>query len=81
MDKTAELTHKYPRSIKRIIAHQIERSLLKQNLSKQDLANKMQTSRSAINRILDPNNHSITLQTLEKVSEVLDMRLEIYFKE
>ena len=72
---------KYPRSIKRVIAHQIEKNLLKQNLSKQDLAKKMQTSRAAINRILDPSNHSITLQTLEKVSEVLDMRLEIYFKE
>lgn len=75
------MNNNLPRSVKRMIAYQIERAMLKQRLSRSDLASQMETSRAAVNRLLDPENQSITLQTLEKVAEILNQELQIYFKE
>lgn len=64
-------------AVKRVISYQI-RSMMKQRaLTKSQLAKKMQTSRSALDRLLDPENVSITLQTLEKAALALDKRLEV----
>ncbi len=64
-------------AVKRVIAFQIEEMMKKKHLSKTALAEKMQTSRSALNRLLDPTNVSITLQTLEKAALALGKRLRI----
>lgn len=63
-----------------MIVHQILREMNQKNLTKSFLADQMKTSRAAINRLLDPNNKSVTLTTLENVAEVLDLELEIYLK-
>lgn len=64
-------------AVKRVVAYQIEEMMEKKDLSKSELARKMHTSRSALDRLLDPNNISITLQTLEKAAVALDKKLEI----
>ncbi len=64
-------------AVKRVIAFQIEEMMKKKHLSKTALAEKMHTSRSALNRLLDPTNVSITLQTLEKAALALSKRLRI----
>jgi len=51
----------------------------KQHLSKAAMARQMKTSRSALERLLDPQNTSITLQTLEKAAHVIGKRLRIEF--
>ena len=71
----------YPSSVKRMIAYQIERELLRQDVSRLQLAQAMGTSRAAINRLLDPENKSVTLQTLERVAELLGRRLQVFFQE
>jgi DNA-binding Xre family transcriptional regulator len=45
------------------------------------LAERMGTSRAAINRLLDPENPSITLQTIEKITLILGRRLHVYLDE
>jgi len=62
---------------KRVIAFQIEQLMEEQKLSKTTMAERMQTSRAAIDRLLDSNNGSATLQTLEKAAIVLGKRLRI----
>lgn len=47
------------------------------NLSKTEIVARMQTSRSAVARLLDPNNTSISLQTMERAAQALGKRLEI----
>jgi len=47
------------------------------NLSKSALAEKMHTSRSALDRLLDPSNVSVTLQTLERAALALGKNLKI----
>jgi hypothetical protein len=53
-------------AIKRVVAYQIEQELLKSKLSKTALANRMHTSRSALDRLLGPENVSVALQTYRK---------------
>ena len=66
-------------AIKRVIAIQITELMKEHNLSKTAMAKRMQTSRSAIDRFLDPKNESVTLQTLERAALVLGKRLQINF--
>ena len=62
---------------KRVIAYQINQLMEEQNLSKAEMARRMQTSRAAVDRLLDPENDSATLLTLEKAALVLGKRLRV----
>ncbi|GAI24091.1 unnamed protein product, partial [marine sediment metagenome] len=42
-------------------------------------AKKMHTSRSAVDRLFDPENESITLQTLNKAANALGKKLKVEF--
>lgn len=64
-------------AIKRVIAYQLAQVMKEQNLSKAALARRMKTSRAALNRLLDPANPSVTLQTLERAASVLGKRVQI----
>jgi antitoxin HicB len=66
-------------AIKRVIAFQIGELMKEHRLSKAAMAKQMKTSRSSIDRLLDPKNESVTLQTLEHAALVLGKRLQINF--
>ena len=62
-------------AIKKMIACQLQEAIKKEHLTKTMLAARLETSRAAINRLLDPNNDSITLLTLQKAASVLGKKL------
>jgi predicted XRE-type DNA-binding protein len=64
-------------AIKKVIAIQIEIEMKQANISKSAMACKMRTSRSALDRLLDPSNVSVTLQTLEKAALALGKSLKV----
>jgi predicted XRE-type DNA-binding protein len=64
-------------AIKRVIAYQIEKEMAERQISKSTLARMMRTSRSSLNRLLDPENPSATRLTLESVALALDKKLKI----
>lgn len=64
-------------AVKRVIAYQVERMMKEQNLTKTEMSRRMNTSRAALDRLLDPTNQSITLQTLERAAKALGRRLQI----
>ena len=64
-------------AVKRILAYQIEREMAERQLSKSALARMMRTSRSALDRLLDPDNASVTLLTLESVAHALGKKLKV----
>jgi antitoxin HicB len=64
-------------AIKRVLAFQIQKLMSKKNLSKTAMAKQMKTSRSSLDRLLDPTNESVTLQTLAKAAAAVDKRLRI----
>ena len=53
---------------KQVLAFLIQREMKRQRLTKSALAAKMQTSRAALDRLLDPSNTAITLQTIERTA-------------
>ncbi|MNR02881.1 hypothetical protein D3C85_1187510 [compost metagenome] len=64
-------------ALKRVIAWQIELAMKEQHLSKKALAERMHTSRSALDRALDQNDGSMTLATLAAAARALGRRVEI----
>ena len=62
---------------KRVLAFQIWEEMMRKGLTKIEMANRMQTSRTAVDRLLDPENSSVTLNTLEKAALVLGKKLSI----
>jgi len=48
-----------------------------ENLGKTEMARRMDTSRSALDRLLDPENSSVTLQTLQSSVQALGGRLKV----
>ena len=59
---------------KEILAAKLQAEMKKAGMTVSALAKKMNTSRAAINRILDPANPSITLDTLERAAFALGKR-------
>lgn len=64
-------------AIKRVIAYQIAEEMKKKKLSKTQMASRMKTSRAALERLLDPENASITLITLERAASAVGKKLKI----
>ena len=64
-------------AIKAVLAYKLEREMKAQNLSKTGMAARMETSRSQLDRLLDPDNEGVTLHTLKRAAMAVGMRLEI----
>ena len=64
-------------AIKKGIAWQITEEMKAQNLTKTELAKRMQTSRSALNRLLDQGDASLTIATLASVANALGKKVNL----
>ena len=64
-------------AIKELLAEQIKRAMQEQGLTRTAMAARMQTSRAALNRLLDPNRPSVPLRTLQKAAIASDKRLRL----
>jgi predicted XRE-type DNA-binding protein len=62
---------------KRVLAYQISQAMKQRDLSKAAMARRMGTSRSSLDRLLDPTVPSVTLLTIEKAARVLGKRVRI----
>lgn len=63
-------------AIKFKIAHELERAMSERKISKAEIARQLNTSRTGVDRLLDPQNTSITLNTMAKVAHLLGKRIE-----
>ena len=64
-------------ALKRAFALKVADLMKQRDFNKTAMAAEMRTSRAAINRILDPENTSVTLTTLNKVARSLGRKLKI----
>jgi predicted XRE-type DNA-binding protein len=64
-------------AIKRVLAFQIQDAMKQQNLSKVEMAHRMETSRAALDRLLQPDNDSVTLETLKKAAAVVGRKIKL----
>ncbi|MBT2338011.1 MULTISPECIES: XRE family transcriptional regulator [Pseudomonas] len=64
-------------ALKRVIAWQIAEAMKLQKVTKKALAQRMHTSRTAIDRALDQNDAGMTLATLASAARALGQRVEV----
>ena len=66
-------------AIKRVLARQVAAAMAQDGLTKTEMARRMQTSRSALDRLLDAGNESVTLATLQKAAAAIgrEVRVEL----
>ena len=64
-------------AIKRVLAWQLLQAMRKQQKTKQAMAKQLRTSRSQLDRLLDPTNVSVTLDTVARAATALGKRLII----
>lgn len=64
-------------AVKRVLAIQLARVMDEQRVSKAEMARRMNTSRAAVDRLLDPAIALATLLTLEKAACALGLRLQV----
>jgi antitoxin HicB len=67
------------RAIKRVLARQLNDLMKRQEISKTELASRMHTSRAQLDRLLDPENESVTLGTLARAAKAVgrNLRMEL----
>jgi len=67
------------RALKRLLAIQLEEIMAETEMTKSGLAELLQTSRSQVDRLLDPENTSVTLESLEKLARAVGRQLRVEF--
>ena len=65
------------RAIKRVLARQLGELMRREEISKTELATRMKTSRAQLDRLLDPKNKSVTLNTLARAAQAVGRHLRM----
>ena len=66
-------------AIKAVIAHQLAAEMKKKHITKKRMAELMKTSRAQVDRLLDPDNGSATIESLQRAASIVgrELRLEL----
>jgi antitoxin HicB len=64
-------------AIKRVLAWQLSEAMKAGNISKKAMAERMGTSRSQLDRLLDPENSAVHLQTIARAARAVGKRLRL----
>ena len=65
------------KAIKEVIAWQLAAAMQERKLTKTKLAQLMQTSRTQINRVLDPEDGNVTIETLQRAAALVGRRVQL----
>lgn len=64
-------------AIKRVLAWQLGEAMKTQQLTKVEMARRMETSRAQLDRLLDPDNESVTLATLRRAAAIVGRKVRL----
>jgi antitoxin HicB len=67
------------RALKRLLAMQLAEIMAESQISKSQLAELLSTSRSQVDRLLDPENTTVTLESLDKLARAVGRQLRVEF--
>ena len=62
---------------KRVLAWEVSEAMRKEGISKSEMAKRMKTSRSQLERFLDPDNPGVLLETVQKAAAAIGKRVTI----
>lgn len=68
-------------AVKRVLAFQMREAMKRQGITNSEMASRMRTSRAALDRLLDPENKSVTLLSMSRAAAALGQDLRIEFVE
>ena len=64
-------------ALKRVLAWQIEQAMKAQGISKAEMARRMHTSRTQLDRLLDPDNDKVQLDTVQRAAAAIGRTLKL----
>jgi predicted transcriptional regulator len=64
-------------AIKAVIARQLASEMKKRKITKQRMALLMKTSRAQVDRLLDPDNGSATIESLQRAAKIVGRELRL----
>ena len=64
-------------SVKSVLAWQIAQTMRKEGITKVEMAKRMKTSRAQLDRLLDPNNDKVQLDTVQRAAEAIGRKLRM----
>ena len=68
-------------AIKKVLAAMIEQAMSETHITKTEMARRMGTSRTQLDRLLDPACPSVTLTTIAKAAKAIGKKISIGFEE
>src|ERR1051326_2738544 len=66
-------------ALKRVIAWELGQSMLQQHKSKSAMAKELRTSRTQLDRLLDPTNTAVSLSMIARAARAIGKRMKISF--
>ena len=64
-------------ALKRVLAWELVKEIEKEGITKAEMARRMDTSRAALDRLLDPKNTPVTLRTMDRAAHELGKRFKL----
>ena len=64
-------------AVKRVLAFQLAAAMKEQSISKVEMAKRLDTSRSQLDRLLDPDNDGVTLAVLSRAAQAVGMTIKL----
>jgi antitoxin HicB len=64
-------------ALKRVLTWQLERAMKAQGITKMEMAKRMGTSRAHLDRLLDPDNDKVQLDTVQRAAAAVGRRLHL----
>ena len=77
LESEGTLSEFQAKAIKEVIAWQLAAAMQERKLTKTKLAQLMQTSRTQINRVLDPEDGNVTIETLQRAAALVGRRVQL----
>jgi antitoxin HicB len=67
-------------AIKRVLARQLAEEMKLKKITKTEIATRMQTSRSQLDRLLDPEKTGVSIDTIQRAASVVGRQLRVEFR-
>jgi len=64
-------------AVKRVLAWQLEQAMKEQGITKMEMARRMKTSRAQLDRLLDPHNDKVQLDTMQRAVAAVGRKLHM----
>ena len=77
LDSQGVLAEFEAKAVKEVLAWQLVEAMKERKVSRRGLATLMGTSRTQVNRVLDPANGAITLDTLQRAAAVVGRKVQL----